>query len=272
MLKTNYHTHTKRCGHAVGEDEEYVQAAIQAGIKVLGFSDHVPFHPSCQKERMDLEEYPNYLNSLKALKKKYENDITIYIGLEVEYYEEELDLLLQFRKELDYCILGQHNLTLDGKYTLDLTTPEELDVYFHLIEKACAMHLCDYIAHPDYALWSYPRIDGSVKALAKQFAKLSKYYQIPLELNCGSGVHKGMRTYEEGLRYPYPTRVFFEVFAEEKCPIIIGLDAHNPNDFLTEDFLNRSLSIVEGFNLHFLTDYDLIKDAKERKQKLASLF
>ena len=40
MIKANYHTHTARCGHAIGTDEEYVQAAIQAGLKTLGFSDH----------------------------------------------------------------------------------------------------------------------------------------------------------------------------------------------------------------------------------------
>ena len=38
----NYHGHTKRCGHAVGEDEEYVQAAIAAGYSIIGFSDHAP--------------------------------------------------------------------------------------------------------------------------------------------------------------------------------------------------------------------------------------
>ena len=32
MKKYNYHTHTKRCGHAVGEDEEYVIAAINNGL------------------------------------------------------------------------------------------------------------------------------------------------------------------------------------------------------------------------------------------------
>lgn len=42
-ITNNYHTHTSRCGHAVGEDEEYVINAIKSGIKVLGFSDHVPF-------------------------------------------------------------------------------------------------------------------------------------------------------------------------------------------------------------------------------------
>ena len=41
-MKYTYHTHTARCHHATGEDEEYVRAAIDAGIKVLGFSDHAP--------------------------------------------------------------------------------------------------------------------------------------------------------------------------------------------------------------------------------------
>ena len=45
MLKTNWHTHTKRCGHAKGTDEEYVLEAIAAGVKSLGFSDH-----ACYKE------------------------------------------------------------------------------------------------------------------------------------------------------------------------------------------------------------------------------
>ena len=37
MNKNNYHTHTARCYHASGKDEEYVKAAIKAGIKELGF-------------------------------------------------------------------------------------------------------------------------------------------------------------------------------------------------------------------------------------------
>ena len=32
----NMHTHTKRCGHAYGDDEQYVLAAIDAGFKQLG--------------------------------------------------------------------------------------------------------------------------------------------------------------------------------------------------------------------------------------------
>ena len=39
----NYHTHTARCHHATGEDKAYVEAAIQNGFQVLGFSDHCPW-------------------------------------------------------------------------------------------------------------------------------------------------------------------------------------------------------------------------------------
>ena len=41
-MKTNYHTHTFRCGHAIGDEEEMVISALNEGIEVLGFSEHVP--------------------------------------------------------------------------------------------------------------------------------------------------------------------------------------------------------------------------------------
>ena len=36
MKKTNYHTHTYRCGHANGNEEDMIQAAIDMGIEELG--------------------------------------------------------------------------------------------------------------------------------------------------------------------------------------------------------------------------------------------
>ena len=40
-LGYTYHSHTFRCGHAVGTDEEYVKKAIEGHYEILGFSDHV---------------------------------------------------------------------------------------------------------------------------------------------------------------------------------------------------------------------------------------
>ena len=42
-MKTNYHTHTTRCHHATGSDEDYVLSAIKGGYQELGFSDHTPW-------------------------------------------------------------------------------------------------------------------------------------------------------------------------------------------------------------------------------------
>jgi len=41
-MQYNYHTHTPRCRHARGTEEDYVRHAIAGGYQVLGFSDHTP--------------------------------------------------------------------------------------------------------------------------------------------------------------------------------------------------------------------------------------
>ena len=43
----DYHIHTKLCGHASGEMAEYVECAIAAGVKEMGFSDHMPMVTNC---------------------------------------------------------------------------------------------------------------------------------------------------------------------------------------------------------------------------------
>lgn len=65
-MKANYHTHTTRCQHAKGSDEDYVLSAIKAGYDELGFSDHAPwkynsdFHPT---RRMELSQFEDYKRS-----------------------------------------------------------------------------------------------------------------------------------------------------------------------------------------------------------------
>lgn len=267
MIKTNWHTHTSRCGHAVGTDEEYVQAAIQGGLTTLGFSDHAAYTKSRRTDRMDLEQFPDYMASIRALKEKYKDQITLYLGTEIECYPEEIEILTEYRKKMDYCILGQHSLNLDDDLSYLATTPDLLDIYVSRLEYACAHDLCEYICHPDVILWSYPRIDGSVRDAAKKIAAISNQYHVPLELNTGSGVHHGMREYEDGKRYAYPTRAFFEEFAREKCPIVIGLDVHDPKLFLDDTDLNRALSVVEELGCNIIDDYDVIAAANEHKKK-----
>lgn len=67
-MKTNYHTHTTRCMHATGSDEDYVLSAIKGGYQELGFSDHTPwkYHTDYVADmRMLPEELPGYVESLR---------------------------------------------------------------------------------------------------------------------------------------------------------------------------------------------------------------
>ena len=266
MIRHNYHTHTKRCGHATGEDEEYVLAAIQAGVKTLGFSDHAPYdlpHPS---ERMDITQVQEYYDSVHALQKKYKDQIDIHLGMEVECYTTKWDILSQWRKDTDYCILGQHNLDFEAQSSYDLTNVKELNTYCDRLEFACKHGLCDYIAHPDVCLYSYPVLDEGVRAVGERIATISSTYHMPLELNCGSGVRYGKSRYEDGYRYAYPTRIFFEEFAKKNCDIIIGLDIHDPSLFSTDEYIQRALSVIEGLPCHIIENYPLIEEAKKRKK------
>ena len=75
-MNYNYHNHTKRCGHAWGEVEEYIQRAIEGKIKYMGFSDHSPFKfPDGYESdfRVPVAEATDYVNEIKELREKMYN-------------------------------------------------------------------------------------------------------------------------------------------------------------------------------------------------------
>mgnify|MGYP004576416305 CR=1 FL=1 len=76
MIRNNYHTHTFRCGHAIGNDEEYVLEAIALGLNTLGFSDHVML-PNVKQELENTKRYWKEL--LRKTASIYANRLYKYI-------------------------------------------------------------------------------------------------------------------------------------------------------------------------------------------------
>ena len=89
-MLTNYHTHTTRCGHAEGTEEEYILTALRCGFKVLGFSDHTPWAYATpgfvSRIRMLPSKLDDYVLTLRGLREKYADKLHIRIGLEAEYF------------------------------------------------------------------------------------------------------------------------------------------------------------------------------------------
>ena len=104
-MKANYHTHLKLCGHAIVMREDYVEVAIESGYKVLGISDHGPIKPEFKSpedfkynwldRQMTYEDFKNiYLPDVLKVKEKYQNQIKILTGLEIEYLPQFSDSFL----------------------------------------------------------------------------------------------------------------------------------------------------------------------------------
>ena len=71
---TNYHSHTWRCQHAGGTEEEYVRQAIETGFSVLGFADHSPWPYASDfvsDMRMRLDQFADYERTVRGLAARY---------------------------------------------------------------------------------------------------------------------------------------------------------------------------------------------------------
>lgn len=239
-LTCNLHTHTSRCGHAYGTDEEYVISAIQNGFKQLGFSDHVMI-PNCDSYiRGDYSCLEGYLKSIDFLKEKYKDKIQILKGFECEYVEALEPYLrsLKERKEVDYLILGQHFLRYKNRdfqyYAGDRTTPfspDLLEEYKNLAIKALKSGLFCYYAHPDLFLSSVTHFTKEIDQMIEELCQTAKDCNIPMEINLGPIRFPDRRIRDGQMEYRYPSRHFFEIAKNVGVTIVIGVDAHHPNDF-----------------------------------------
>jgi len=256
-MDANYHTHTSRCGHANGTDEQYVRAAIEAGFKLLGFSDHVPYEGiHAPKDRMDYDQIDEYLASINHLKVKYQDKIKILSGFEVEFYPEYIDYYKHLLTRCDYLVLGQHNVTF-LKDDLDCyASDEDVEKFAEALVQAMDSGLFSYIAHPDYFMMGRRHWNETCIAAAHKIAQKAAELKYPLELNL-NGLRHGHKPYKAGLAYVYPYRPFWEIVAQYDTICVYGYDAHHPTTLLEDDRIVTINKIIQGIPLNIVENYRL---------------
>ena len=248
MLIANYHTHTPRCFHAVGSDEEYVQAAMDIGLRVLGFSDHSPqWFPGDYYSGMRM--YPNqlseYSESILGLQKKYAGQLEVHLGVEAEYYPQIFGTLVQQLRDhgVEYLIMGQHwagceqNEPYSGRPFED---DAYLRRYYHQVMDGLNTGLYTYLAHPDMA--NFVGDDHIYEQYIRALCREANSCGIPLEFNLlglGDGRH-------------YPRLRFWQIAAEENCRCIIGFDAHSPQALKNMDVYHRATEILSPLGIEIL--------------------
>ena len=254
-MKFNYHTHSQRCGHGSGVEEEYILAAIEAGFDVIGISEHMPYTGRhIAADRMPIEDWDDYIATLKHLKEKYKNQIDVKIGVEFEYYPNHIEHLKKLQKDVEYMICGQHEEDMYGHDYTFACSDEDVPKYANLVVEAIESGMANIIAHPDYFMSGRDGWSEACSIAARKICEASKKHNIPLELNL-SGIRHGKREYNEGQRYRYPYYEFWQIASEVKCPVIYGYDAHNPKTLLEEHRIDIINEIIAGLDLNILDEF-----------------
>ena len=220
----NYHTHTWRCHHARGAEREYVEQAIQAGVRTLGFSDHTPCPFSngyVSYFRMLPAEADDYFRTVTDLKKEYAGQIDIRVGVEAEFYPAHFEAMLRLLENYpcEYLLMGQHFIEneYDGVYSGSRTAEEHVLVrYVSQVLEGLSTGRFTYLAHPDLLNWHG---DGAVyEREMERLCRGVKAMEIPLEINL-LGLYEGRH---------YPVRQFWQIAARVGNRVILGCDAHQP--------------------------------------------
>ncbi|WP_020621074.1 histidinol-phosphatase HisJ [Paenibacillus daejeonensis] len=230
----DYHTHHARCGHAVGELEDYVKQGIAIGLDQIGLSDHMPllhvdpatYYPEMA---MPMAELDNYVEECFELKAKYSGQIDVRIGLEGDYiegWERQIEAIVN-RYPWDYVIgsvhfLGEWDIT-DFRQTAGWEGRNPLQVYeqyYDAIQKAAATGFYDYIGHIDVVKRFGFKPSEDVTELERAALDTVKRHDLAIELNAS-----GLRTPCEEM---FPSRRMLTYAREIGLPLTIGSDAHQP--------------------------------------------
>lgn len=270
-MNANYHTHTYRCKHAIGDIQDYIKEAEIGKLEVLGFSDHCPFPGDTERTwfdvRMSEKEAPEYIDLIN--KEQANTKIKLLKGFECEYSPEfdswYKDFLLG-ELNADYLVLGQHWYSLYGDY---LFCPEIKDTatllkYFDELIKAMQTKYFAFLAHPDIIFLKGNEWNDTYKSAYSDIIDLAIELDMPLEIN-GYGTYKkplpngkNNTRQKTQTRFQYPYDKFWELVKEKGAKVICNSDAHDPK--LVAKNRDRALDYAKLFDFSPVTEIKLYKD------------
>jgi len=244
----------------MGRDEEYIEAAISQGYDVLGFSDHVPWPYASgythTHVRMTIDRLGEYVATMRELKKKYAGRINLLAGFECEHFPAYMNWLAEMKQamQLDYLILGNHYENSDetGMYFGNAKNAAELRRYVDSTIRGMESGLFAYLAHPDLFMRRYGRFDDNCRAAARDLCQACKENNLPMEYN----LHDRYRLGEMN-RDGYPHPKFFEIAYDAGVSVIIGVDAHEPEELSDSTQRDRAEKELARFGGRWIKSLDL---------------
>jgi histidinol-phosphatase (PHP family) len=261
MAKFDLHTHNEMCGHAVGTIEDYVKAAIEKGLNIIGISDHTPYfhseedhpHPGITMARQD---FTRYIEEVLRLKKKYASKIEVLLGIESDFFPDYSDVYKRFLDEqpFDYVIGSVHfvddiSIFKRGRWE-GLTNTEKVKTkerYYHLIEQSARSGLFQILGHIDAMKGFYPEFSKIEIETMDHTLRVIGEHEIAIEINT-SGKTKDCGGW-------YPTDAILERALYYNVGVTFGSDAHHP-DRVGDEFeeVQKRLKEIGFKELHYFSN------------------
>lgn len=261
-MLADYHTHTPLCMHAEGNPEEFVDAAISAGLAEYGISDHAPVAKELEPFddwRMSLEQLPEYIAWIERAKAHADGKIAIRAGLECDWLpncQSHIQFLRNYHN-WDYLIGAVHYIDYQGKlWDFDNPKWQEMwaqidianiwDTYWKTYIEMVDSGLFDIVAHPD---------------LIKKFGyqpdvDLSQYFEPAIDAIATAGSIMEINTagWHKPCKEQYPNIQLVELARDAGVDLIISSDAHTPQQ-IARDF-TQAIDIAKTAGYDQLTHID----------------
>jgi histidinol-phosphatase (PHP family) len=225
IYKTDYHMHsTFSDGRSAPED--YIPAAIAAGLMEIGFSEHLTLFKEPQEWNMNPANVSAYINHLDLIRKST-NHLKIKKGLEVDFFEGKESEIGDFLSPLplDYVIgsvhyMGERTVDFGPEFYEGKDIDKLFEKYFDSVCAAVSSELFDIIGHCDLIrIFGYkPKVN--LEPHYRNLAKKMKKHNVAFEVNT-NGRNRPLADF-------YPDRRYLNIFHEENVPVCVNSDAHMP--------------------------------------------
>ena len=266
-ILADYHTHTPLCKHAEGKPEEYVDAAIAAGLKEYGISDHAPMYPEPFDDwRMLQSEVPEYLEWIERATAHAAGRIPVRMGLECDWLAgfEAWTEKLKGMADWDYLIGSVHYLGSEfdfdnpkwlGKWS-ELDVEETWQRYWDTYAEMADSGLFHILGHPDLIKKFAYRPEGD----------LSRFYEPVIDVIASSGSVIELNTagWHKPCDEQYPHVDFLDLANQAGIGLVISSDAHAPGEVARDFEMATVLAKQAGYE-----DTMLVEKGKFKRQPMS---
>ena len=248
--------------------QEMFDAAVSGGFDIFAMTDHI--HSDLTADwTMSFDRYDAYLSALDKYKKEYEGKLTIFTGIEADWYIGKGTYFGRYemlRDRLDITVGSVHNIFANGGHYVVDDGKEEFracinegfggnvkdmvacyyEIYGDMAENFIE---ADFLGHID--LIRKNNADGEffdenekwVKDLQKGLAKKMGRYERITEINGGGAYRRNNDVY-------YPSGQFIEYLREAGVRFTMGLDAHNTD--MVNSYYDRSIRYMRDCGIDTL--------------------